>query len=204
MNRAFFATLGLVAIFITGACSSATDEKQSAKTNSTTNSTTSNVNTATVQNGTEVSPPSAEEANAASAGPIEGPASNRLSGKLDALKRGEGGPIDNAKAEAMARKNARPAPDNSTFVSFLTDAGYEVRTFNNHPQLLRVEKRIGTDSQTIKVFLRNGRVVELPGNALSALATVGADAILSAAGVKSDPASQRPPAGGADTKKPGN
>ena len=203
MNRAFIATLGLVAIFIIGACSSATEEKPSAKTNS----ATGNVNTATVQNGTEVSPPSADgtnATNATAAGPVEGPATNRLHSKLDALRGGEGEPVDNAKVEAMARKNARPAPDNSTFVSYLTDAGYEIRTFKSHPQLLRVEKRVATDSQTIKVFLRNGRVVELPGNALSALATVGADAILSAAGVQPNPGSQRPPAGAADMKKPGN
>ena len=198
MTRAFIATLGLVGIFITGACSSSTEEKPSAKSNS----TTSNANTASVQNGTEVSPPAdANAVNEPSAGSLQ--SANRLQGKLDKM-RGDGEPIDNAKVEAMARKNARPAPDNSTFVSYLTDAGYEIRTFKSHPQLIRVERKVATDSQTIKVFLRNGRVVELPGNAITTLATASADSILSAAGVQPNTAPQKgAPAGAADLKKPG-
>ena len=202
MNRAFFATLGLVAIFITGACSSATEEKPSAKTNS----TIDNTNTATIQNGTEVSPPVAADPNAANGAgaPMQDPVANRLQSKMNAL-RGDGEPVDNAKVQALALKNARPAPDNSTFASYLTDAGYEIRTFKNHPQLLRVEKKVGTDSQTLKVFLRGGRVVELPGNAITGLATATANAILAAAGVQQDPAPQKAgPAGASPVKKPGN
>ena len=202
MSRAFFAIIGLVAIVIVGACSSATEEKPSAKTNSTVNT-----NTETVQSGTEVSPPLAADPNAANAeaaAPIQGSAANRLQSKMDAL-RSDSAPVDNAKIEAMARKNARPAPDNSTFVSFLTDAGYEIRTFKNHPQLLRVEKKVATDSQTLKVFLRSGRVVELPGNSISTLATASADAILAAAGVQQNPVPQKAaPAGAPAAKKPGN
>lgn len=202
MNRALFATLGLVAIFIAGACSSATEEKPSAKTNSTTN----NANIASVQTGTEVSPPVAADPNAVNAtgAPMDGPAANRLQSKMNAL-RDDGQPVDNAKVQAMALKNARPAPDNSTFASYLTDAGYEIRTFKNHPQLLRVEKKVATDSQTLKVFLRGGRVVELPGNSISTLATASANAILAAAGVQQSPAPQKAgPAGASDVKKPGN
>lgn len=202
MIRAFFATLGLVAIFITGACSSSTEEKPSAKTNS----ATSNENTAAVQTGSEVSPPLAADPNApnAAAGdPIQGPAANRLQSKFDKMRRADGEPVDNAKVEAMALKNARPAPDNSTFVAFLTDAGYEIRIFKSHPQLVRVEKRVASDSQTIKVFLRGGRVVELPGNSISMLATASANTILLAAGVQPTAVPQKAAPSGAEVKKPG-
>ena len=207
MKRVFFAALGLVAIFITGACSSATEEKPSAQANGTNSNT--NTSVAAVENGATVSPPLAADpnaANAAAADPMQMPGANRLDGKLKALKDGGGAPIDNAQIEAMARKNARPAPDNSTFTSYLTDAGYEIRTFNNHPQLLKVEKRIGTDSQSIKVFLRGGRVVELPGSSITALASAPASSILSAAGVQQNTVTpQRPSKSeGADAKKPGN
>jgi hypothetical protein len=90
-------------------------------------------------------------------------------------------------------KNARPAPDNSTFTSYLTDAGYEIRTFNNHPLLLKVVKRTANDgSQTIKVFLRNGKIVELPGATIPLVASAPAEVIAGAAGIQ--PASPKQPA----------
>jgi hypothetical protein len=107
-------------------------------------------------------------------------------------------------AAALAIKNARPAPDNSTFATYLTDAGYEIRTFKNNSVILKVEKKIENNGdQSLKVFLRNGKVVQLPGNAISPLSNASADAIASAAGVSpAAPKSTAPGSTGA--KKAGN
>jgi len=107
-------------------------------------------------------------------------------------------------AATLAKMNSRPAPDNSTFTSYLTDAGYEIRTFKNHPQLLNVEKKTESNGkQTVKVFLRNGQVVELPGERITPLSTATAAYILEAVGI----APKQPktaPSGPAPTKKSTN
>jgi hypothetical protein len=111
--------------------------------------------------------------------------SPQMQNRLDKLnKKGtgpSGPPVDVA---ALAMKIARPAPDNSTFTSYLSDAGYEIRTFQSHPQLNKVEKRTTDDGKvTIKVFLRSGKVIELPGSAIPVLSTAPAFQIMDAAGV---------------------
>ena len=202
MTRFFCATLVFVAIFISGACSSATEEKPSAHSNTT--AVNANTNVAAVQSNSDVANPPAADPNAqnsASAGPFEGPGANRMQSKLKALREGGGEPIDNAQVEAAALKNARPAPDNSTYVSYLTDVGYEVRIFKNHPQLLRVEKRIAPEGETIKVSFRDGRVVQLPAKSISVIATATANAILAAAGVQ--PAEVPQKSAASDSKKQG-
>ncbi|MEP7149755.1 MAG: hypothetical protein ABI857_12825, partial [Acidobacteriota bacterium] len=105
---------------------------------------------------------------------------------------------------ALAIRNARPAPDNSTFTSYLTDVGHEIRTFKNHPQLLKVEKRTeSSGTQTLKIFLRNGNVVNLPGEKIPALSTASAATIAVVAGIPPPPVRQPAP-GTSETKKPGN
>lgn len=79
----------------------------------------------------------------------------------------------------------RPAPDNSVYSVVLTDAAVETRIFKNHPQLLRVEKRSDGKQRSIKVFLKDGRVIDLPGEKIEALGTAPAPAILEAAGLDS-------------------
>lgn len=77
----------------------------------------------------------------------------------------------------------RPAPDDSTFTSILTDVGRETRTFRKHPQLLKVEKVIEIGKQSIKVYLKDGRVIDLPGEKIPNLSIIPASEILQIAGV---------------------
>ena len=192
--------LGLAATIGTVSCSSASDEKLTTQQNAAANG---NANTVAISNGAELNAPRRADANAASAvstDRLDSPA-NALGGRLDRLKKsGEAGPqLD---ASVLALKNAKPAPDNSTFTSYLTDAGYEIRTFKNHPRLLKVEKKITSDGkQTLKVFLRGGKVVELPGQTINPLATAPATFILQMAGVQDQP--QTAPAGPPPVKKSG-
>ena len=183
-----------------GACSSSTpaEEKQAARGN--TNVTSANSNVTAVTNGAEVQPPQNADANAttASSDELHRPGDS-LNAKFDKMRKsGVSGPPANP-AE-LARQNSRPAPENSTFTSYLTDAAFEVRTFNNHPQLLKVEKKITSDGkQTLKVFLRNGKVVDLPAQSISPIATTPTSVILQAAGVQ--PEQPSVPAGTAPGKK---
>ena len=83
-----------------------------------------------------------------------------------------------APAGAPVAPASRPAPDNSTFSSQLTDVARETRTFQRHPQLLKVEKTIEPGKSSIKVFLRGGKVIDLPGDRIDSLATIPAADIM--------------------------
>jgi hypothetical protein len=93
----------------------------------------------------------------------------------------------------------RPASDNSEIFVELKDVPIETRVFKNHPQLIKVVKSGAPGKTTIKVYLKGGKVVDVPGDKFPNLAAETAGSILAAAGVK-PPAVQesgRP----ADTKK---
>ncbi len=206
-----FVILGLAGTFMFGACSSSTDEKK-ALSNSTSQGDVSNSavpinpessNTATVSNGMIVTPQGADANNtsAASSDPLLPPSMNRRFGEKVTKMGGTAGSMDES---ALAIRNARPAPDNSTFTSYLTDVGHEIRTFKNHPQLLKVEKRTeSSGTQTLKIFLRNGKVVDLPGEKIPVLSTASAATIADVAGIPPPPRRQPAP-GTSETKKPAN
>jgi len=190
MRTKSIAALGLAGTLIFAACSSSiTEEKTKSSTNanaanvattSVTSANQSNVNTATIANGAVV-PSQPVDANAAATDAVQSP--SLMQERMNKMKQaGATGPAIDPRDFAL--KNARPAPENSTFTSYLSDAGYEIRIFKSHPQLLRAEKRVtGGDDQTLKVFLRNGKVIQVPGQKVSSLATASSAEILSAAGV---------------------
>jgi hypothetical protein len=103
----------------------------------------------------------------------------------------KGGATDAAPIEATPM--AYPAPDNSEITSTMNnDVPTEVRTFKNNSMLVKVE-RIFVDIRNphIKVYLKNGKVVNVPPGKISNLATASADEILSAAGIAPKPATQK-------------
>lgn len=200
MRRSFIAGLGLTGILMIGACSSSTEEKSTTQANTATaTANAQNANAAAITNGAEVAGPQSVPANATNAAAADA-MPNMMEERMNQMRKvGEAGPPVNA-AE-VARKNARPAPDNSTFSTYLTDAGYEIREFKNHPQLLRVEKKIESNGhQTLKIYLRDGKVVELPGQRITVLSSATAQYILEQAGIK--PVQPKPPVTGpAESKK---
>ena len=207
MRSRTIAVLGVAGIIIAGACSASTEEKagsNNAAPNSqiTSNTSTANGNTAVVTNGMFVPAQSADANTVANANTDAnaGQPLDMMKGRLDKM-RASGGSSEKVDVAALAQKNARPAPDNSTFTSYLSDAGYEIRTFNAHPQLLKVEKRTDdTGNQTLKIFLRNGRVIQRPGKDIPILSTISADAILATAGI-TPPATREPAATGPPAAK---
>ena len=91
---------------------------------------------------------------------------------------------------------SRPAPDNSEIFTELKEEPIETRIFKNHPQLIKVVKSGIPPKQTIKVYLKNGKVVSLPGEKIPNLGVEPAADILQAAGVQPPP----PPAAPGDTR----
>lgn len=205
MRNISILVLGLAGLLLLSACSAETVEGPDKRAG--TNANAGNSNTAPISNGAAVPAPLATDANAnastaaVAAGDDLGSAANKMDERLGSIRKmGAAGP--DVDAEQIAMKNARPAPDNSTFASYLTDAGYEIRMFKNHPQLLKVQKKITPDGkQTVKIFLRDGKVVEVPGQKIAFLATVSAAHILEAGGIPAKPQTPSGPAGPTETKK---
>lgn len=94
-------------------------------------------------------------------------------------------------------KMSKPAPDNSEIFAELGEIPIETRVFKSHPQLIKVVKSGVPPNQTIKVYLKGGKVVDLPGSKIANLSTEPAANILLAAGIQ--PAA--PPAGTRDPSK---
>ncbi len=203
MKNRLIAVFLLAGFWTASGCSPSTEEKRKEQVSNVSATVAGNSNAAVVVNGSETAPPRPVDANADSATTSDAlqPPGDTIQKKVDGIRKsGEQGPAMDA--ATLASKNARPAPDNSTFTSYLTDAGYEIRSFKNHPQLLKVEKKVTSDgNQSIKVFLRNGKVVDLPGKRINPLASAPASLILEAAGVQPTPP-PRAPAGTAPVKKP--
>lgn len=72
-------------------------------------------------------------------------------------------PTRNAKPQTISR----PGPDNSEiFGPTLGEDLVETRVFKNNAQIAKIDV-IGTDKKTVKVYLRNGQVRELPEGKIS-------------------------------------
>lgn len=103
----------------------------------------------------------------------------------------KGGATEPAPIEATPM--AYPAPDNSEISSIMNNnVPTEVRTFKNNPMLVKMERIfVDVKNPQIKVYLKDGKVVNVPSGKISNPATASADEILSAAGVVRKPAPQK-------------
>ncbi|MFL6468969.1 MAG: hypothetical protein ACJ72Z_13510 [Pyrinomonadaceae bacterium] len=79
--------------------------------------------------------------------------------------------------------NARPAAEDSTITTQLTDVARETRVWKKHPLLAKVEKIYDGKGASIKVYLKDGRVIDLPGTAIAQLDQVASATVLTLAGV---------------------
>ncbi len=113
--------------------------------------------------------------------------------RMDALRdKVQNAPPVNIDIEAELKRSTRPAPENSEFAVVLADSVFERRTFKNHPKLLKVEKVTEGTKKSIKVFLTDGKVIDLPGEKIDFISTASSAAILQAAGVAGTYAPRRP------------
>ena len=98
--------------------------------------------------------------------------------RLEEMRKGA-----NRSGRQIPSLNTRPAPEDSTMSTTLTDFARETRTWKKHPILVKVEKVHDGGKGTIKVHLRNGKVVDLPGDAIGQLDQIAAASVLQLAGV---------------------
>ena len=195
MRSSLILVLGLVGTLMIGACSQPGETSNAqvnspapvAASNTSGSSNPANANTGVIANGGSVVAAQAADANVASTASSD-TLSPQVKDRLEKMRHADTNPGAEINAAELAMKNARPAPDNSTFTTYLTDAGYEIRIFKNSPQILKVEKKIENNgSQSLKVFLRNGNLIQLPGNAVPVLSNASAASIASAAGLTAPP-----------------
>lgn len=101
------------------------------------------------------------------------------------------GPANAAPIESVPM--AYPAPDNSEISSTMkNNVPTEIRTFKNNSMLIKTEKSFAdVRNPLIRVYLKNGKVVNVPPGKISNTATASADEVLSAAGITSKPAAPK-------------
>lgn len=103
------------------------------------------------------------------------------------------------KPTKMTTNPGRPASDNSEIFTELKDVPTETRVFKSHPQLIKVVKTGVPGKMTIKVYLKNGKIVDVAGDKFPNLGAETAGSILDAVGIKPP---QAPPSTRPDQKKP--
>ena len=110
----------------------------------------------------------------------------------------------NKPGQKVASLNSRPGPEDSTLTSTLTDVARETRVWNKHPTLAKVEKIHDGAEGSIKVYLKNGKVFDLPGKSIEQLYSVPAATVLSLVGVATSTNGETKRVTHLDPKKPGN
>jgi hypothetical protein len=90
----------------------------------------------------------------------------------------------NKSGKQIPNLNSRPAPEDSTITTTLTDVAREKRVWKKHPVLLSVEKVFDGGKGSIKVSLRDGRVIDLPGESIAQVDQIFAADVLTLAGIK--------------------
>jgi hypothetical protein len=91
----------------------------------------------------------------------------------------------NRSGKQIPSLNTRPAPEDSTMTATLTDFARETRTWKKHPVLAKVEKVHDGVDGSIKVHLRSGKVIDLPGKSIAQLDQITAAAVLQLVGLPS-------------------
>ena len=89
------------------------------------------------------------------------------------------------KVDPTAETFLGAAPDNSVISTAANEEGkpIEIRTFKDNPQLVKVVRiYTSADNPTIKVYLKNGKVADLPKGKIENILSASAKEILSAVG----------------------
>ena len=201
-----FLGLAIFCIFI-GGCSQATTENVSTR-NSDTGSKNTNVSSSMTQaqntnaanttmeefmNANNVPPAANSAVNSANS-----PAIKSSDSLMDAMqKRGRGKRANAVPIDPHARQILTVAPDNSEISTEMNKQGQpiETRTFRDNSSLDKVVRTyVTTENPQVKVFLKNGKVLDLPKSKIDNIFNASADEILNAVGAapqKSAPASKK-------------
>ncbi len=164
-----------------------------------TTTTNSNANAAIVVNTNAAS--NLDVVNNPSAANVAAPATNSaIPGIPGAPANVQVSKNDPTRGNAKPQMVSVPAPDNSEVTNTLGENAVSTRVFKNHPQLAKVEQinDIANKKVTVKVYLRNGKVVEVPEGKIDNPMAAPAANILQAAGTGGQAAA---PPGKADESK---
>lgn len=108
--------------------------------------------------------------------------------KIEEMRKAGSDPnVPKLSIEEMLTQSTRPAPEDSQFSVALADILVERRTFLKNPLLSKVEKTTNGQNRSIKVFLKDGQVIDLPGEAIQNLSTASSESIIRAARIKTAP-----------------
>lgn len=185
MKKFFY--LAIVSIFLINCSSSPTVEKNASLAEKNTN-----LNSLSNSSLAEVNQPNANtevrrtESNVVQ---ILNPAVSKQNANSWEKKRGIGNGEKPAPIAAIPLTTA--APDNSEISGTMNDQGVpiETRTFKNNPLLAKVEKiYTKANDPNTKVYLKNGKVINVPPGKIGNASTASANEILVAVGVIPKPA----------------
>lgn len=141
-----------------------------------------------------IAPPSAN----APAPDLNAPSSGPLAMKDAKREIVEGPPLPPGTKPALT-----PAPDNSSISTTMGKDGsfIETRVYVNNPYFNKLEKTMNGKSESIRLYLRTGRVVSLPPGSIGATATATMSQLMDLAGIKAPvPKVSQTPAIQSDTK----
>ncbi|MCA1625982.1 MAG: hypothetical protein LC768_17075 [Acidobacteria bacterium] len=186
-----FSSLLVISMFIAGCSSAPTVTNTTAnRAKPVNNSQLVNANVETAGNSTNVNVPTND------------PFKNLKGGKFPNPNRKPGG-IDMKNVKVVTPTSS--APDNSVVSATMNTEGLpiETRAFKNHPILLKVEKIfVDIKNPNTRVFLKNGKVVDLPPGKISDASIAPADEILRAAGIAPKSAPQKDVSGKKENEAP--
>ena len=167
----------------TAGCSGSSDESP-AKNSSTANSKPAS----TVQNANAPEQVQSTTNAANNGNAIVNPIAIARNKKIEEMRKAGSDPnVPKLSIEEMLTQSTRPAPDDSQFSVALADILVERRTFLKNPLLSKVEKTTNGQNRSIKVFLKDGQVIDLPGEAIQNLSTASSESIIRAARIKTAP-----------------
>ncbi|HBR57524.1 MAG TPA: hypothetical protein DEA22_08650 [Blastocatellia bacterium] len=145
----------------------------------------SNASPQATPNPTPQEKPIQSDVNANSAQP-EQPEDSRSSDRINRIRNNRketpGAP---GREIVEANRSTREGPENSYFFTELGQIAVETRVFRNHPVLSKIEKLNDGTNQSIKIYLKDGHIIGLPGRAIPSIFTAASAEILAAAGIKS-------------------
>ncbi len=147
----------------------------------------SNVNAVSEANERGPNTPGTDTANLTDANSPAAIAKNRTAERLDKLR----ADAANKPISSTTGVSSRPAPEDSVMLTELKDVARETRIFKKHPVLDKVEKIHDGNEGAVKVFLKDGRTFDRPGNSIERLDQISSVAILQLIGVQATP--QRAP-----------
>ncbi len=181
MNK--FICFAVFFIFL-GGCSSSTTETVSTTNSDIADNSVANNSAAKLQNSNAADSTNTEEpinADSTQSVLLENPGFLDYKNK----KGGKGKGVNVAPIDPNAARFLSPAPDNSEITTEMNKQGQpiETRTFKSNPLLAKVERIYTTlDNPTVRVYLKDGKVINLPKGKIDNIFSASAQEILNAVG----------------------